>query len=341
MSVPNAGILGRDFLDALDLIWMKRPRRKQYSGVLSHNHRVRPIGAKSVPKSLKPQRARALIRRFHVLQKDRHAILYKLQEYYTLIDEENYESVLGSAYISCNTMDLKDEKMTLVQSLVKIDAEISALGGLETYQVASSQGQTTTRGGDSSKKLVEWLQGYRWKAKPRALEIGCLSPENAISRCNVFATVTRIDLHSQHPSIIKQDFMSRALPALDNDKFEVILCSLVLNFVATPLGRGAMLARIARFMKPLSLKSPSILFIVLPLACVKNLRYMDRARFEEICASLGFTTESYHEGTKVAYWLMLWSAKHVSCREFSKVKLVDGPKRNNFCITLTGMEEGP
>src|SRR5436305_431071 len=35
---------------------------------------------------------------------------------------------------------------------------INENGGLESYQIASNLGQTSARGGDSSKVLVEWLQ---------------------------------------------------------------------------------------------------------------------------------------------------------------------------------------
>ena len=39
-----------------------------------------------------------------------------------------------------------------------VDAEITALGGIEKYQQASLQGQRNDRGGDSSAKRREWLK---------------------------------------------------------------------------------------------------------------------------------------------------------------------------------------
>ena len=57
----------------------------------------------------------------------------------------------------------------LEDALVKIDADILALGGLSAYQEASRLGQSIERGGDSSKILVEWLQelgmGHEGKRK--------------------------------------------------------------------------------------------------------------------------------------------------------------------------------
>src|SRR5689334_22314685 len=40
----------------------------------------------------------------------------------------------------------------------KIEQAIHKNGGLKTYQSASKQGQANSRGGDSSKLLVTWLQ---------------------------------------------------------------------------------------------------------------------------------------------------------------------------------------
>lgn len=328
---------------------MKRPRSiKKKSGLLNgaRNH---SFGCEKAPKSLKPQKARSLIRRFHVLQKDRHAVLLKLKLIFPDIDGENYKQLLGNDYeISLASQSASgalhksvhgiSSKAELVEALALIDAEIASRGGISTYQAASTQGQSKERGGDSSKKLVEWLADYKWRRAPRALEIGCLSPSNAISKSSVFDTVTRIDLNSQHPSILKQDFMKRPLSDDDADLFEVISCSLVLNFVPSPAERGSMLARIAKFMSGTSSSAcPRLLFIVLPLPCVSNLRYMDRERFEQICASLGFVTRQYYDATKVAYWLMELLGKPLGIA-FPKQKVADGPKHNNFSITLTGEE---
>jgi hypothetical protein len=70
------------------------------------------------------------------------------------------------------------------------------------------------------------------------LEIGALSP------CNHAATMpwisnTPIDLNSQHPDILQQDFLHRPLPASEGEKYDIVSCSLVLNFVPEPQSRGA------------------------------------------------------------------------------------------------------
>jgi hypothetical protein len=47
-----------------------------------------------------------------------------------------------------------------------------------------------------------------------------------------------IDLKSNHPQVLEQDFFERPLPIDALDYFDVISCSLVLNFVSEPTQRG-------------------------------------------------------------------------------------------------------
>ncbi|KKK26741.1 nucleolus protein [Aspergillus rambellii] len=129
----------------------------------------------------------------------------------------------------------------------KLDAQIQQNGGLESYQLASKIGQSLERGGDSSKVLIDWInpQLGALKDRPfklRVLEVGALSTKNACSQ-NEGLDVTRIDLNSQEPGILKQDFMERRLPSSDDDRFHIISLSLVLNYVPDPVGRGEMLKR--------------------------------------------------------------------------------------------------
>lgn len=50
---------------------------------------------------------------------------------------------------------------------------------------------------------------------------------------------TPLDLHSRHPQIEEQDFMDRPSPAQSGEAlYDVVSCSLVLNFVPSPEGRG-------------------------------------------------------------------------------------------------------
>jgi 25S rRNA (adenine2142-N1)-methyltransferase len=320
---------------------------------------ARPItGTKGSPKSLKPQQSRQIIRRFHVLQKNKSAIIARLNT--LIVDNDinttNYKEVISdlpsfndhynASYLKYS-QDLKKsdkdvyrvdelENDQLIDKLARIDAEVVLRGGIETYQSASTQGQDSNRGGDSSKRLIEWLKDDKYAGKlqnTNALEIGCLSAKNMISTSKIFSNVVRIDLNSQSPLILQQDFMKRPLPKNDSDKFNVISCSLVINFVPSPKERGDMLIRMTKFLKRPTSQHPSCLFFVLPLPCVTNSRYFDKHLLEEIMKSLGFRETFYHEAKKVAYWFYDWDGT-VNIKSFPKKEIHSGANRNNFCIAI-------
>lgn len=339
-------------------------KRKSGSGLLKGN---RSITGNSIrkPKSLKPQQARSLIRRYHTLLKDKEIILKQLRSTLEGIGSINYvqllqetEPVLFQTYsdellkfTSTWTGKQANEPMSkdvlqntrrMVAMLGRIDAELACRGGIEAYQVALTDGQDSSRGGDSSKKLIQWLETNKeWQKKDKtmtALEIGCLSPNNCISTCGMFE-VTRIDLNSQNERLIQQqDFMERPLPDSPSEKFDMISCSLVLNYVPDHRIRGQMLLRFTKFLnEPKNGFEPKV-FVVLPLPCVSNSRYFDNNRFLEMMQYLGFHKEEYHEAKKVAYWLFSWGGskamKKIPKGTFKKTEIKSGQSRNNFCITF-------
>lgn len=227
-------------------------------------------------------------------------------------------------------------------------------GGIEVYQAASKQGQSKDRGGDSSQLLMEWLRDEKvvqedrnenkeTKSTPtsilRCLEVGSLSTKNVISKYPDQIEMTRIDLNSQGAGIEKQDFMKRPLPASSNDNFDILSLSLVLNYVPDPVGRGEMLKRIPQFLRRTSTIQKSsetvlpILFLVLPLPCVENSRYLDEQLLLAIMTSLGFSLSRSKKTTKLCYYL--FSLTNATKRKkFPKRKVRDGPAMNNFCIVV-------
>lgn len=225
-------------------------------------------------------------------------------------------------------------------------AEIAALGGLDRYQQASLLGQSKVRGGDSSAVLLEWLapffsNNYSNSGRITMLEVGALSTANACSTSGRFDNV-RIDLNSQEPGIIKQDFMERPLPAGASEKFDIISLSLVLNFVPDPVGRGDMLRRTTQFLRRPSRASPDgegpfpSLFLVLPRSCVLNSRYCTEERLEQIMSSLGYSRVESKTTQKLVYclWVLGSQAPSSQQQEFPKKELNPGPTRNNFTIVL-------
>jgi 25S rRNA (adenine2142-N1)-methyltransferase len=233
-----------------------------------------------------------------------------------------------------------------------ISAEIEALGGLNRYQQASLQGQRSDRGGDSSRVLMEWLKEDESLPKPigfgrlRMLEIGALSVDNACSKSGRF-DIERIDLNSQEEGILQQDFMKRPLPRNDEERFDIISLSLVLNFVPNPADRGDMLLRTLAFLhEPDKYTDPYLrffypsLFLVLPAPCVYNSRYLDATMLEAIMNSLGYGKAVRSKTTqRLAY--SMWKRTSRSPQErssFLKRQVRTGASRNNFAIVLRQQE---
>ena len=88
----------------------------------------------------------------------------------------------------------------------------------------------------------------------------------------------------------------------------------------------------------LSQKTSSLLFLVLPLPCVRNSRYLSIESLKGIMRCVGFelVQERWKEGGKVGYWLWSWASPDHSDQSRWKRKTLekDGPKRNNFAIVL-------
>ena len=307
-------------------------------------------------KTIKPAKTRKIIRRYHFLTQCRQKLLAKLK----LGPEAPGTLQLGDAAflegmdvtpgdeeverLLVQVQKVGEDKRALRRLLGYVHRELQDEEGLANYQLASRQGQDARRGGDSSKVLVEWMKelgAAREDGSPlSALEIGSLSCDNKISTSGVFKPVVRIDLNNSNDDkgITKQDFMQRPLPRSDADRFNVVSCSLVLNFVPTPSGRGAMCERLSQFLLRAS-GQPRYVFIVLPLPCLENSRYMTRAHLDGLLGALGYTSVRYRAAKKVCYALYSWSEEDVKTGKdraayTRRKQLRDGPGMNNFSIQL-------
>lgn len=231
------------------------------------------------------------------------------------------------------------------QTEADVAARIDALGGLAHYQRASLQGQSTDRGGDTSRVLLQWLSpSVKEKPRLRILEVGALSVSNACSTSGVFDEVVRIDLNSQGPGIQQQDFMERPLPTSQDGVFDLISLSLVLNFVPEAEGRGEMLLRTLSFLRVPTANDdgpwPS-LFIVLPRSCLDNSRYFTDARLTELMAAMGYDRTNAKTTQKLSYSLWRRSIRPpATVMDFAKKELNPGRSRNNFVVTLRRKKPG-
>ncbi|KAI0721513.1 putative methyltransferase-domain-containing protein [Cerioporus squamosus] len=292
----------------------------------AHRHRRKaPVTASAAPSdhtphpsgsSNRPQATRIIIRRFHVLLKRQAQLLQIIQ---------------GG----------KKEAQSARADLARVEQEIEDLGGLPAYQRMSTIGQGKDRGGGSEKVLISWLRdmGLHESVKEaegrlRLLEVGALKPDNYAS-CQPWMDVTPIDLHSQHPDILEQDFLLMD-PDEHRGKWDVISLSLVLNFPPNPRTAVSML-RLAHTM----LRPDGLLFVALPSPCVLNSRYMTPEHFDGLMRSVGF--EQVHarwkEGGKMAYWLFRRKPQPASTTFqdhllYEKKTVFREGHRNNFVILL-------
>ena len=147
----------------------------------------------------------------------------------------------------------------------------------------------------------------------RLLEVGAINtelldaaqPSNNRSKHRLH--VRAIDIHSMHPERIEEaDFLTMPLPAGDNEFYDVVVCSMVLNCVATPEDRGRMLARLYR-----SLRSQGgLLYLTIPKTCLQLSPFMDRSRFEALLTDIGFEVCQHEKDSpKIAYFVLSRTGK--------------------------------
>ena len=285
-----------------------RKRKKQSS---STRKRSLPI-TQSLTPTLPSTATRRIIRRFHTLQKQLH------------------------------TLPLHHPTRPHLQH------ELDALGGLNTYQLASQTAATTPRGGDTSCVFTHYLLSLHLKSycrangvKLRGLDVGAVSIDT-FRDTSAWIEMTRIDLHAQHPGIFQADFMHitpehAPFPCL----FDMICLSLVLNFIPEHTTRGSMLRRLALFLRDRIPERPGPwVYIVLPLPCIENSRYMTESRMnEEIMGGLGYTCVYTKTSSKLWYAVYEYLGQENTTNPgqavVKKKQVNPGVHRNNFCISLT------
>jgi len=199
--------------------------------------------------------------------------------------------------------------------------------------LSSSSSGCTQRGGE----LRRLAKGEHL----RMLEVGALSTENACSATGLFKMV-HIDLNSQRPGILQQDFMQRPIPTTDEERFDIISLSLVLNYVPDPALRGQMLVRTLQFLRqpevPVTQTARGVLpslFLVLPRSCVTNSRYFSVERLTELMTLLGYSLENSKCTNKLAYFLWVSNQPcQTPLMPFPKREVNPGHDRNNFVVVL-------
>jgi len=187
----------------------------------------------------------------------------------------------------------------------------------------------------------------------RLLDVGSLSnhylPYSDLIDC------TAIDLNPQHPSVKKMDFFDMPVPRSnrtasisesgssqngdgDDGLYDVVVLSLVLNFVGDRSKRGLM---IQRSLKLLRSDGVGRLFIILPAACLRNSRWINHERFVTKCMKpLGATLGECKYTRKLACMEFIKDPASTTpaVRSFRSEGIVlPGETRNNFSIEWTSI----
>ncbi|POY74271.1 hypothetical protein BMF94_2709 [Rhodotorula taiwanensis] len=245
-------------------------------------------------------------------------------------------------------------------------AERETLGGLETYQAASVHGGDKARGGESSKWLVKQIKELKiglsqadqdkkkkeqqaavqpkilkdgtkvWptveRKKLRLLDVGAIA--GTAYAGYPWISTTSIDLNPQSDSVLAYNFFDFPVPEQPEDKYDIVALSLVMNYEGSLVNRGHMLLHAHSYLTP-----HGYLYLVLPLPCLTNSRYLSHARLTSILESTGWTVQRQHDSAKLTYWLVKRSGEtgqgeDRDGKEWKREGVRKGAQRNNFCVVV-------
>ena len=198
--------------------------------------------------------------------------------------------------------------------------------------VSTSSTSTTRHDKTTTTKLVDTsVKAKKQERRPtRLLEVGAINTElldaadppktsqmpddlssssssspNKNSKTNKGGTgtpklqVRAIDLHCMDRRIEKADFLKIPVNHADIDqRYDVIVCSMVLNCVPTALARGEMICRLYHFLRP-----DGYLFLTIPRTCLALSPYMDKQQFANMLTTVGFEIKEMKESPKIAFYL--------------------------------------
>lgn len=245
------------------------------------------------------------------------------------------------------TADEKDE----------IQAGLDSLGGLAQYQAWSLTGSAKSGQTPTSKWAMEALNSVythdRELPKFRVLDVGAITG-TAYSKYR-WVDPTYIDLHPQGENVQQYSFFDFPVPSKQDERFNMVALSLVINFVGDVRKRGEMLRHVHKYF-PDNEDIPAFCFLVLPLSCLTNSRYMNQSHLRAILDSIGFEVLKQSDSAKLSRWLL----KRKSLQErrdaaekseavgagddwdgtvFKKREINPGQDRNNFAIVVDPKSE--
>jgi 25S rRNA (adenine2142-N1)-methyltransferase len=147
-------------------------------------------------------------------------------------------------------------------------------------------------------------QRKRAERRPtRILEVGAINLElSNAAKVNASAhrqgiVVRAIDLHAMHSEIEEADFLEISVSSRIENRYDVIVCSMVLNCVTSPTHRGDMICRLYHFLSP-----GGLCFLTIPRSCLTLSPHMNHSRFQEALQGTGFELLETKESPKISFF---------------------------------------
>lgn len=162
-------------------------------------------------------------------------------------------------------------------------------------------------GEGESQRAVRNRQKKRAERRPtRILEVGAINLEltnaakvNASERSNGRGIVVRaIDLHAMHSEIEEADFLEIPVSSRVEDRYDVIVCSMVLNCVTSATRRGDMICRLYHLLSP-----GGLCFLTIPRSCLTLSPYMNQTMFQDALKTTGFDLLETKESPKISFYI--------------------------------------
>lgn len=218
---------------------------------------------------------------------------------------------------------------------------------IELYQQASSIGHSSQENNsfNSSKWIIPLIkrhfkQQINNKQKMKLLDVGSLC--NHYNTYNNILDIHAIDINSMHPTVQKIDFFDLRYRTLS---YDVIVCSLVLNYIGDKFKRGLMLQRCYDMLHnniSSNHNNNRYFYLVLPKACLFNSRYLTVDIFNNdiMLNHIGFKCTHTHVSNKLILLEYVTVNKNnnnnttTATTEYKPNVILKGDKHNNFSIAL-------
>lgn len=212
------------------------------------------------------------------------------------------------------------------------DGVVSSCIECDTYQAASHAATRSARYGqfNTSHWIGPMIQQYA-----KSVQISTVHILDVGSLANYYQhlqhiTVRAIDISPHHHTVEKMDFFD--LP-YRRAQYHCIVLSLVLNYVPDKSARGDMLLR-CRHMLPVA----GYLYIVLPVQCIDNSRYINHTVFEHILSRCALQIVHTRRSKKLILYVCVaveWRAELHDCG-YKPAVIRTGDGHNNFNVCLRG-----